>query len=184
MNMYSSVTIRNSCSTIKDSGGDLLLRGPFVFNRYWNKNDETAKTFTECGWFITGDTAQCFPVEGCEQKAVYKILGRTSVDIIKSGGYKISALDIEKHLLSHPSIEECAVVGAPDEEWGERVAAIVVLKSNVKELGLDSLRAWCKKRMAVYSSPTILKIVPNLDRNYLGKVNKKELVKKMFLNPS
>lgn len=59
-------------------------------------------------------------------------LGRTSADIIKSGGYKISALDVEKHLLCHPDIEECTVVGVPDDEWGERVAAVVVLKEKSK----------------------------------------------------
>ncbi|XP_022666532.1 acyl-CoA synthetase family member 3, mitochondrial-like [Varroa destructor] len=168
----------------KDTSGDLLLRGPFVFNRYWNKKERTREAFSECGWFITGDIAQCIMTENNGSKGVYKILGRASTDIIKSGGYKISALDVEKHLLSHPDTDEVTVVGVPDEIWGERVAAIVVLKSTASELQLDSLRAWCKKRMASYSAPTILKIVPKLERNYLGKINKKELVKKLFPSSS
>ncbi|XP_003739486.1 acyl-CoA synthetase family member 3, mitochondrial [Galendromus occidentalis] len=158
----------------KDVSGDLLLRGPFVFNRYWNKKEKTVETFTECGWFITGDEAQV------SEDGVYKILGRTSADILKSGGYKISALDVEKYLMQHPDIEECVVVGVPDEEWGERVAAIAVFKKGATVPDLETLRAWCKERMAHYQAPTILKSVEKLNRNYLGKVNKKELVKELF----
>lgn len=90
---------------------------------------------------------------------------------------------MERHLLSHDNIKECTVVGAPDALWGERVAAIVVLKDQSKELKLDELRAWCKELMPPYNVPSILHCVPSLERNFLGKVNKKELVKKMWPMP-
>lgn len=160
----------------KSTSGELLIRGRNVFKYYWRRPEATQSSFTKDGWFKTGDTAEC--IDG-----VYKILGRTSADIIKTGGYKVSALDVERHLLSHPDIKECTVVGVPDPTWGERVAAIVVLKDRSSTLQLEELRVWCKERMPVYNAPGILHCVPALERNFLGKVNKKELVKKMFPMP-
>ncbi len=115
----------------------------------------------------------------------YKILGRSSVDIIKSGGYKISALDIERELLEHPLIDEVAVVGMKDEQWGEIIAAIIVPKkkrddnnnSNSEKIDLDSLRDWAKDRMASYKLPRRLLQLDSIPRNAMGKVNKKELGK-------
>ncbi len=98
-------------------------------------------------------------------------MGRSSVDIIKSGGYKLSALEIEASLLDHPAIVECAVVGLPDETWGESVAAAVVLKGN-ESLDGDSLRNWCKDRVSPYKIPRRLLIVEELPRNAMGKVTK------------
>lgn len=158
------------------TSGDLFVRGNNVFKYYWNKPEVTRDSFTKDGWFKTGDSASC-------SDGVYKILGRTSADIIKTGGYKVSALDVERHLLAHPDIKECTVVGAPDATWGERVAAFIVLKDGVTGMELGDLRAWCKERMASYSSPSILFCVPSLERNFLGKVNKKELVKKTWPGP-
>ncbi|KAK7913245.1 hypothetical protein WMY93_013456 [Mugilogobius chulae] len=86
--------------------GELLVRGASVFREYWNKPQETTESFTADGWFKTGDTA-------IYKDGVYWIMGRTSVDIIKSGGYKISALEVERHLLAHPDIIDVAVIGAP-----------------------------------------------------------------------
>ncbi|PFX30598.1 Acyl-CoA synthetase family member 3, mitochondrial [Stylophora pistillata] len=108
----------SSCNEGRE--GELQVRGPSVFKCYWNKPDATRETFTEDSWFKTGDTA-------AYTDRVYSILGRTSVDIIESGGYKISALEVERHLLSHNDIIDCAVLGKPDPVWGERVAAIVTL---------------------------------------------------------
>uniref|UniRef100_A0A131XXY1 Putative acyl-coa synthetase n=1 Tax=Ixodes ricinus TaxID=34613 RepID=A0A131XXY1_IXORI len=158
------------------ASGELLIRGRNVFKYYWNKPQVTQDSFTKDGWFKTGDSASC--IEG-----VYKILGRTSADIIKTGGYKVSALEVERHLLAHPDILECTVVGAPDNTWGERVAAVVVLKEPSTTLELAPLRAWCKERMAPYCVPSLLLCVPALERNFLGKVNKKELVKKTWPAP-
>ena len=110
---------------------------------------------------------------------MYRILGRTSVDIIKSGGYKISALDIERHLLEHPDIAECAVVGLPDITWGQKVAAVIVTRS--KEcLDLRELKAWCSDKLSSYQTPTVLENVSELPRNAMGKINKKDLVKTIF----
>lgn len=110
---------------------------------------------------------------------MYRILGRTSVDIIKSGGYKVSALEIERRLLEHPDIAECAVVGLPDITWGQKVAAVIVTKS--KEcLDLHELKAWCSDKLSSYQTPTVLKNVSELPRNAMGKINKKDLVKTIF----
>ena len=110
---------------------------------------------------------------------VYKIMGRTSVDIIKSGGYKMSALDIERHLLEHPNIAECVVVGLPDITWGQKVAAVVVAKSQIN-FDIDDLRTWCADRLPPYQIPTVMKVLPELPRNAMGKVNKKELRLNIF----
>ncbi|CAG8499669.1 7519_t:CDS:10 [Cetraspora pellucida] len=151
--------------------GELHVKGPNVFKEYWNRPEATKKEFTEDGWFKTGDIAMITAKE-----KVFKILGRQSVDIIKSGSYKISALEIEKELLSHPDIQEVSIVGVEDPEWGQKVGAIVVLKNHSK-LDLKQLREFAKDRLANYKVPTLLKVVNEMPKNAMGKVNKKELVK-------
>ena len=96
------------------------MKGDNLFKEYWNRPDATAEAFDADGWFKTGDTAAS---EG--SPPYWRILGRTSVDIIKSGGYKISALEIENALLEHPAVNECAVVGVEDETQGQVIAAIL-----------------------------------------------------------
>ena len=103
--------------------GELLVRGPNVFREYWGRPEATAEAFVD-GWFRTGDIAVHEP-EG------YRLLGRSSVDIIKSGGEKISAIEIEETYRQHPDVADLAVVGVPDDEWGERVSAAVVARSGV-----------------------------------------------------
>lgn len=152
--------------------GELYVKGPTVFREYWNKREETADAFTHDEWFKTGDTAQY-------TNGVYKILGRTSVDIIKSGGYKLSALDIERQLLEHKKIAEIAVVGLPDVTWGQKVAAVIATKDK-KELTQQELKMWAKNRMPHYSIPTVIKCVDAIPRNNMGKVNKKLLIKEQF----
>jgi len=152
--------------------GELHIKGPNVFKEYFNKPEATKKEFTDDGWFKTGDTAKV-------EKGVFRILGRTSVDIIKSGGYKISALDVERVLLTHPVIEDVAVVGLEDQTWGQKVAAVVVV-NNDSSLDLDNLKEWCKDKMAKYWIPTQLKVLDEMPRNTMGKVNKKELAKTVF----
>ena len=111
---------------------------------------------------------------------VYKIVGRTSVDVIKSGGYKISALDIEKELLGHPKIDDVAIMGLSDPIWGQRVFALIVLKDNLgpQSFKLDEFKEWCKQKLPKYSIPSLAKIIEKMPRNQLGKVVKKELIKK------
>jgi malonyl-CoA/methylmalonyl-CoA synthetase len=101
-------------------------------------------------------------------------LGRNSVDIIKSGGYKISALEIEEVLRSHPKIKDCAVVGIPDLEWGEIIAAGIVLSN--KSIELNALKTWLKAKLPVYKTPRKYIELEQLPRNVMGKVTKKELV--------
>lgn len=117
-----------------------------------------------------------------ETNKTFRILGRSSVDIIKSGGYKISALDVEGVILHHPLVSECVVIGVKDAEWGERVTAVIVLRKGAQkdDLTLENLRDYCKKKLASYQCPTQLMIVPQLERNAVGKVNKKELNAKLF----
>jgi len=149
--------------------GDLLIKGPSVFKEYWGNPEATKKEFTDDGWFITGDTVEY--IDGS-----YKILGRKSVDIIKSGGYKLSALEIETQLLSMPEIiKEVAIVGLPDSTWGQKVGAVIVWTG--KEMTVNELKELAKTRLAPYQCPTVLKTMSELPRNHLGKVNKKELVK-------
>lgn len=111
---------------------------------------------------------------------MFKIYGRTSVDVIKSGGYKISALDVERHLLTHENIADVAVVGVPDMTWGQRVAAVVALKDPSQPLELGDLRKWAKAVMPPYQVPSVLKLVDIMPRNVMGKVNKKDLQNTVF----
>jgi malonyl-CoA/methylmalonyl-CoA synthetase len=147
--------------------GEIQVKGPGVFLEYWQNPEATAKAFQD-GWFCTGDTAVV-------ENDNYRILGRMSVDIIKTGGYKVSALEIEEVLRSHPDIQECAVVGVADLEWGERVCAALVLQGP-QPLTLESFRSWAKERLAVYKVPTQILIVEELPRNAMGKVTKPTVV--------
>ncbi|MEC4882395.1 MAG: acyl-CoA synthetase [Scytonema sp. PMC 1070.18] len=143
--------------------GEIQVKGPGVFLEYWQNPNATAKAFRD-GWFCTGDFA-------IVENGNYRILGRMSVDIIKTGGYKVSALEIEEVLRTHPDIQECAVVGITDTEWGERVCAVLVLQES-SCLTLESFRSWAKERLAVYKVPTRILPVEELPRNAMGKVTK------------
>jgi malonyl-CoA/methylmalonyl-CoA synthetase len=145
--------------------GEIEVRGPSVFLEYWGKPEATRAAFRD-GWFRTGDTAV---VEN--ENGVYRIFGRTNIDILKTGGHKVSALEIEDALCGHPAVAECAVVGVPDPEWGERVAAAVVLKDG-DVLDLPSLRAWAKELLAAHKVPSRLLVLDALPRNAMGKVMK------------
>jgi malonyl-CoA/methylmalonyl-CoA synthetase len=146
--------------------GELEVRGAAVCLEYWQRPDETRDAFRD-GWFRTGDMAVC-------EHGAYRLLGRTSVDIIKTGGYKVSALEIEEILRTHPAIAECAVVGVSDEDWGERVSAAVELRSGAS-LSLDELQQWAKVQLAPYKVPRALQAVSELPRNAMGKVVKPEV---------
>lgn len=171
--------------------GDLYVRGKSVFKGYWNKPEATQEAFYN-GWFKTGDTVSY-------EKGIFRILGRTNIDIIKTGGHKVSALEVETILLEHPLISDCAVLGLPDDTWGQKVGVIVQLppqaiekaepkegttktsdKKKPKLLTLKDLSQWCSNRMATYAIPTVLSIVETIPRNALGKVNKKEIVETVY----
>jgi len=148
------------------SPGELEVRGPTVFAEYWRRPDATRAAFRD-GWFRTGDIAVV-------EDGVYRLLGRTSIDIIKTGGYKISALEVEDVLREHPAIAECAVVGIDDEEWGQRVCAAVELKDDATLTAAD-LEPWARERLAPYKVPRTLMAVPALPRNAMGKVVKPDV---------
>ncbi len=147
--------------------GEIEVRGPTVFLEYWRRPEATHNAFRN-GWFRTGDTAVL-------DDGIYRILGRTSIDILKSGGHKISALEIEEVLRTHPAISECAVVGLPDDEWGERVAALLVLHAT-HSLDLETLRIWARDHLANHKLPSRLLVVEALPRNAMGKVVKPNIV--------
>jgi malonyl-CoA/methylmalonyl-CoA synthetase len=151
--------------------GEIQIKGQNVFKEYWNKPQATRDTFSPDGWFKTGDIAVW-------QNDSYKILGRNSVDIIKSGGYKISALEIEEVLRSHPQIKDCGVVGIADLEWGEILAAGLIVKDN--DFSIHALKEWLKEKLPGYKIPRKYLIQDDLPRNVMGKVTKNEL-KKMFV---
>ena len=155
--------------TGEDEAGEIQVRGPGVFREYWQLPHVTADSFQD-GWFRTGDMAVM-------ENGYYRILGRLSVDIIKSGGYKLSALEIEAALLDHPAIRECAVVGLADDTWGESVAVAAALESHVESLELDDLRRWGKERLSPYKLPRHLLLVESLPRNAMGKVAKREVAR-------
>ncbi|MDX1492605.1 MAG: acyl-CoA synthetase [Longimicrobiales bacterium] len=144
--------------------GEIQVRGPAVFNEYWRRPEETREAFTSDGWFRTGDRAVV-------QDGAYRILGRSSVDILKTGGEKVSALEIEDVLRSFPGVMDCAVVGVPDPAWGERVCAALVGRDPVA-VDIVALRSFAKSRLAPYKVPKDFLVVPDLPRNAMGKVTK------------
>ncbi|XP_019857471.1 PREDICTED: acyl-CoA synthetase family member 3, mitochondrial-like isoform X1 [Amphimedon queenslandica] len=159
--------------------GEIHLYGPGIFKGYWKKPEATQNAFTilnhdkgqldgPAHWFVTGDIAEC-------RNNVYKILGRASVDIIKSGGYKISALEIEKVILEHSLVSECAVIGVQDEDLGQKVVAIVIPTTDNHELSLEILKNWCVDKLAQYKVPRLFIIKDKITKNAMGKINKKNL---------
>ena len=153
--------------TINNEGeaGQLLIKGPQVFQGYLNLPDKTKESFKD-GWFITGDVVML-------ERGYYKILGRNSVDIIKSGGYKISALEIEDVLLRNDNIKECAVVGIPDDKWGEIVATVLVIRKEA--IQTEEIQKWCSSYLSDYKIPRRVMILENLPKNSMGKITKPEL---------
>ena len=146
--------------------GEIRIKGDNVFLEYWGNPEETKNSYKN-QWFCTGDVAVL-------EVGYYRIMGRSSVDIIKSGGYKLSALEIEGTILNHENIAECAIIGVEDEVWGEAVTAFLVLKPN-KELVYEDLKSWCEDKMSTYKVPKKIIIVETLPRNAMGKVTKPTL---------
>ena len=156
---------------VEDTPGEIMIKGPQVFSEYWEEPEITKESFIN-GWFKSGDVAIL-------EKGYYKILGRDSVDIIKSGAYKISALEIEDTLLKHPSINECAVVGIEDKKWGEIVAVSLTLVDQ-EDISIKDLQTWSSAFLSSYKIPRKMNIVSELPKNSMGKINKPE-IKKSFL---
>ncbi|ORX98428.1 hypothetical protein BCR34DRAFT_496141 [Clohesyomyces aquaticus] len=191
--------------TQRERLGEIQLRGPTIFKEYWRNETATRKEFVdpEPGdenqerWFKTGDvayrravptaTAGVDKVQEWTKGPLYFIAGRLSSDILKTGGEKVSALEIERELLSLPQVSECAVVGLPSEAWGQKVAVVVVLSEIGKTAGkggkpwgpLD-MRRGLKEVLVSYKIPQEMRVVDALPRNAMGKVNKKQLVKDVW----
>jgi malonyl-CoA/methylmalonyl-CoA synthetase len=168
------VKLVDEAGRLSEAGpAELCIRGPSVFKGYWGRADATASACPERdGWFRTGDIAERAP------DGYVRLLGRTSVDILKSGGYKLSALEIEEALRENGAVAEVAVVGVPDATWGERVVAVVVpARGREAECEAERLRAWAKERLASYKVPREVIAMESLPRNALGKVVKPELVR-------
>ena len=147
--------------------GEIQVRGPNVFLEYWERPDDTRAAHTTDGWFRTGDTAVM-------EDHRFRILGRSSVDILKTGGEKVSALEIEEVLLGHDAVAEVAVVGVDDPEWGQRVVAVVMARRAVES---EELRQWVRDRLAAHKVPKEYHFVDAIPRNALGKTMKPEVVR-------
>ncbi|UPK99151.1 hypothetical protein LCI18_010086 [Fusarium solani-melongenae] len=178
--------------TGRERSGEIQLRGPTIFREYWRNPKATASEFVDDAdgkgrWFKTGDVAvrRRVPSAAAAQPwahgPLYFIQGRKSADIIKTGGEKVSALEVERELLSLPQVAEAAVVAVPSGQWGHKVGAVLVLDSEVvkKWSALDMRRA-LKDRVANYKIPQVMRIVDHIPRNAMGKINKKQLVKSIF----
>ncbi len=152
-----------------DEVGELLIRGPHVCGGYWNRPKETAKTIID-GWLHTGDLA------GRDSEGYYTIVGR-SKDMIISGGENIYPAEVESVLHANPAVAEVALIGVPDEKWGEVGRAIVVLQSGAV-LTADALNAFCQPRLARYKIPKSYVFVDSLPITAAGKIDKKLLQEK------
>ncbi|GAA94016.1 uncharacterized protein L969DRAFT_85539 [Mixia osmundae IAM 14324] len=159
-----------------DTPGEIQIAGASVFKEYWQRPEATAKEFTSDGWFKTGDLAQ----RSSQFDGSYRILGRNSTDIIKSGGEKISALEVERALLDLKYVKDAAVVAVPDDKWGEVVGAVLVLTASSQSIDIKSLRQDLRQTLAAYKLPQRIKIYDEIPRNAMGKVQKKPLSRTAF----
>jgi acyl-CoA synthetase (AMP-forming)/AMP-acid ligase II len=157
--------------------GEILVSGNGLMTGYWGRPEETRSAFRD-GWFVTGDVARR------DSDGYFRILGRKSVDIIKSGGFKISAREIEDVVAAHPGVREVAVIGAPDRVWGERIVAAVVLRDpSVESTVAEEIRELCARTLADYKRPREVRVVSELPRNALGKVQKHRIVQTIEADP-
>ncbi len=145
--------------------GSLQVRTPTLFDGYLNRPDASAEAFEADGWYRTGDAAVI------DDGGMHRIVGRESVDLIKSGGYRIGAGEVETVLLGHPGVVEAAVVGLPDEDLGQRIVAFVVGDAEP-----DDLISFVAEQLSAHKRPREVRLVDALPRNAMGKVVKKELM--------
>lgn len=155
--------------------GELIVRGPNIFQEYWNNQEETEKALRN-GWFYTGDLAKFD-----DEKFIY-IVDRKK-DMIISGGENIYPIEIEQVLYRHPAIKDVAVIGYPDEQWGESVKAFVVLNDEYTSLDLAEVETFSEDKLARFKIPKRLKVLDELPRNATGKVLK-TMLRNQFLELS
>jgi malonyl-CoA/methylmalonyl-CoA synthetase len=149
--------------------GEIQVRGPNLFTEYLNRPDATAAAFTEDGWFRTGDMAVRDP------DGYVRIVGRKATDLIKSGGYKIGAGEIENALLEHPGVREAAVTGEPDADLGERIVAWIVPADPQTRPPAEELADHVARRLAPHKRPRVVHYLDALPRNDMGKIMKRAL---------
>jgi malonyl-CoA/methylmalonyl-CoA synthetase len=154
-----------------ESVGEIQVRGPNLFTEYLNRPDATAAAFTADGWFRTGDMAVRDP------DGYVRIVGRKATDLIKSGGYKIGAGEIENALLEHPGVREAAVTGEPDPDLGERVVAWIVPTDPQSPPELAELADHVASRLAPHKRPRVVHLLSALPRNDMGKILKRALTR-------
>jgi long-chain acyl-CoA synthetase len=147
--------------------GEILVKGPRVMTGYWGDEEKTAQTITPDGWLRTGD-------RGWLDQEGYIFLAGRGDDMIIRGGENISPEEVEDVLHSHPTIEEAAVIGVPDPEWGQEPRAVVVLKQG-ETTTPEEIIEFCRTRLAGFKRPRSVIFVDTLPRNQMGKVLKKEL---------
>ncbi|ARP70073.1 acyl-CoA synthetase [Streptomyces pluripotens] len=152
-----------------ESVGEIQVRGANLFTEYLNRPDATAAAFTEDGWFRTGDMAVREP------GGHVRIVGRKATDLIKSGGYKIGAGEIENALLEHPGVREAAVTGEPDADLGERIVAWIVPVDPQSPPGAEELADQVARRLAPHKRPRVVRYLAALPRNDMGKIMKRAL---------
>ncbi|MFB7597719.1 acyl-CoA synthetase [Streptomyces sp. NPDC056160] len=149
--------------------GEIQVRGPNLFTGYLNRPDATAAAFTADGFFRTGDMAVRDP------DGYVRIVGRKATDLIKSGGYKIGAGEIENALLEHPGVREAAVTGEPDADLGERIVAWIVPADPAAPPGAEELAEHVAGRLAPHKRPRVVRLLDTLPRNDMGKIMKRAL---------
>jgi len=147
--------------------GEIVYRGPMVMKEYWNNPVATAEAFRG-GWFHSGDL-----VRRDDEGYVY-VVDRKK-DMIISGGENIYCAELENVVADHPKVAEVAVIGVPDERWGETPVAVVVARDPAEPPTTDEIRAFCRERLAGYKLPRRTVTVDSLPRNAGGKVLKTEL---------
>jgi fatty-acyl-CoA synthase len=143
---------------------ELLVRGPNVFPGYWRNREATAEVLRD-GWLRTGDIAEV------DNEGYYRIRGRLK-ELVISGGENVYPAEVEAVLVEHPAVVAAAVIGVPDERWGEVCAAFVCLRAETTD---DDLTFWCRARLAHFKVPKSFHVVEELPRNSMGKVQKSEL---------
>jgi long-chain acyl-CoA synthetase len=151
--------------------GELLVTSPFTLKRYFNKPEETERTYVELDgktWCRMGDFVR-------EQPDGELIYVERSADIIKHKGYRVSASEVEAALQDHPTVIGACVVGIPDEKVGERIKAIVVLKEDARGVGGSELVRWCRDRLAPYKVPSYVEFRDMLPKSKVGKMLRREV---------
>lgn len=151
-----------------ESVGRLQVRGPTLFEGYLGRPDATAATWTDDGWFVTGDVATI------DTDGRHRIVGRESIDLIKTGGFRVGAGEVEAALLAQEDVAEAAVVGEPDEDLGQRIVAYVVAREGARIEPAATIEA-VAVRLSAHKRPREVRVVDALPRNAMGKVVKSEL---------